>query len=120
MSSSDPTSVGTQVVIQPPCQRGFVKVPEMRKMLDEAYEDQVGDVVVDLAGVRVLDAVAIAVIAVASDRIRQTGRQVVIQGTSRRQERNIRLRGLVVPVIPAPRTPVSERSRRAGRRASAA
>jgi anti-anti-sigma regulatory factor len=70
-------------------------------MLDTAYCDRVGNVVVDLDGVRVLDEVAIAVIAIASERIRQAHRQLILRGMSRRQERTMRRRGLL---IPQPRT----------------
>lgn len=86
--------------MEPIARRGFIRVPELRKQLDEAFMDRQGDVVLELNAVRRLDAVAIAVIAITSDRMRESGRQLVVQGISRRQERNMRRKGLL---IPAPR-----------------
>jgi anti-anti-sigma regulatory factor len=69
--------------------------------------DRPGDVVLELGAVRHLDAVAVAVLAVSSDRMREAGRQLVLQGMSRRQERSLRRRGVL---IPAPRAASSTES----------
>jgi anti-anti-sigma regulatory factor len=90
-------------------------VPELRRQLDDAFMDRGGDVVLELRAVRHLDTVAIAVIAIASDRMREAKRQLVVQGMSRRQERSMRRRGLL---IPAPRSASS--SGASHRRSSAA
>ena len=59
--------------------------------------DRPGDVVLELGAVRHLDAVAVAVLAVSSDRMREAGRQLVVQGMSRRQERSLRRRAFSFP-----------------------
>jgi anti-anti-sigma factor len=102
-------------VVEPIARRGFIRVPELRKQLDEAFMDRQGDVVLELNAVRHLDAVAIAVIAITSDRMRESGRQLVVQGISPRQERSMRRKGLL---IPAPRFS-SDQALKPGRRSSA-
>lgn len=105
-----------RVVVDPVGRRRFVNVPELRKSLDLAYQDSAGDVRLDLSTVRHLDPVAIAVIAVSSERMREAGRQLVIQGMTRRQERSMRRRGVL---IPAPRSSVGDQAQKPGRSSAA-
>jgi anti-anti-sigma regulatory factor len=85
-------------------------------MLNAAFQDRADDVILDLSGVRHLDTVAVAVIAISSDRMRESGRQLVVQGLNRRQQRSMRRKGML---IPAPRSSQSDQAE-VRRRSSAA
>ena len=92
-------------------------VAELRGLLDEAEQKHEADVVLELTDVRVLDAVAVAVIAVAAERLREEGRLVLVRGLTPRQQRKMRRHGLLRS---EPRPRVIGRRRGAGPTASAA
>jgi anti-anti-sigma regulatory factor len=105
------------VVVEPSSNRGFLRVAELRGLLDEAEQQHDADVVLELTDVRVLDGVAVAVIALAAERLREQGRLVLVRGLTARQQRKMRRHGLLRG---EPRTRSYGRKRSADQTASAA